>query len=455
MIATAPTTSPVHEHRADKASVSMLALGLAHAENALRALTLGQVDAIVDPDGHAYLLRSAQERLRQSERRLQAVIESVADVITVVNRGGVILSQSDAVRRVLGYKPEELVGRRLFDLIHDDDLPVIYSAFFNVIEGFRTTATVQFRHQAFDGSFRPIEATMDKLRDTSSPSVVMSMRPRTSPLHSHTELAPREAALAEALLGKDRFLAILSHELRTPLTPILLGVQELEDDERFAAARSTLTMIRRNIELQSRLLEELSEFTSVGQHKVRLHLESIDAHEVVRLVLGICQSELATAQIVVLLDLRATESQVMADSAKLQQVMWNLIKNAIKFSAPGSSICISTGNDPAGRLTIELADHGIGIEPALLPLVFESFQQGDGAIQQRFGGLGLGLFIARGLAEAQGGSLTALSEGHGKGATFRLTLNTVATSNPQSNARITDEVTYHGNGAENLMRNGQ
>jgi PAS domain S-box-containing protein len=436
MTATTPTTLPAHKHRADKASASMLALGLAHAENALRALTSDKVDAIVDPDGHAYLLRSAQEQLRRSERRLQAVIESVADVITVVNRGGVILSQSDAVRRVLGYQPEDLVGRRLFDLVHNDDLPAIYSSFFNVIEGFRTTATVQFRHQAFDGSYRPIEATLDKLRDASSPSVVLSMRPRASLLPSHTELAPREAALAEALLGKDHFLAILSHELRTPLTPILLGVQELEDEERFAAARSTLTMIRRNIELQSRLLEELCEFTSVGFHKVRLHLEPIDAHEVVRLALEICESELTSAQIVVLLDLRATERQVLADSARLQQVLWNLIKNAIKFSAPGTSICISTVNHPPDRLTIELVDHGIGIEPALLPLIFDSFQQGDLAMQQRFGGLGLGLFIARGLTEAQGGSLTALSEGRGKGATFRLTLNTAATSNTLSNARI-------------------
>jgi signal transduction histidine kinase len=112
-------------------------------------------------------------------------------------------------------------------------------------------------------------------------------------------------------------------------------------------------------------------------------------------------------------------------------------------------------NQPPNWLTIELADHGIGIEPALLPLVFDSFQQGDRAMQQRFGGLGLGLFIAKGLAEAQGGSLTALSEGRGKGATFRLTLNTASTSNPQSNARITDEVTYHGNSAENLIRNGR
>jgi signal transduction histidine kinase len=227
------------------------------------------------------------------------------------------------------------------------------------------------------------------------------------------------------LSGKDRFLAILSHELRTPLTPILLGVAELEEDERFVAARSTLTMIRRNIELQSRLIEELSEFTSVDQHKVRLHLESIDAHDVVRLVLGICQSELAAAHIVVLLDLRATESLVLADSARLQQVMWNLVKNAIKFSAPGSSI--SSLQRTPGRLTIEFADHGIG--SSRIPAAgIRSFQQVTRpAALWRPGPA----FHCQGIAEAQDGSLIR-SEGRAW-ATFRLTLHTAATSNPQSN----------------------
>jgi len=202
MTATTPTTPPARTHRADKANASMLALGLAHAENALRAFTSDEVDAIVDPDGHAYLLRSAQEQLRQRERRLQAVIESVADVITVVNRGGVILFQSDAVSRVLGYEPEELVGRGIFELVHEDDLSAVHFAYFNVIEGFHENATVQFRHRTRDGSYRMIEATLGKLRDAALQSVVISMRPRTSPPKSHTEPGLCGGVPAEASVGK-------------------------------------------------------------------------------------------------------------------------------------------------------------------------------------------------------------------------------------------------------------
>jgi signal transduction histidine kinase len=228
---------------------------------------------------------------------------------------------------------------------------------------------------------------------------------------------------AEAAPPKDRFLAMLSHELRTPLMPVLLGVDELGDDERFAAARPTLTMMRRNIEVQSRLLEELTDFTTVGQHKVRLRPEAIDAHEAVRYVLEICRGESGTALIEVRLDLRASESIVLADSVRLQQIMWNLLKNAIKFSPPGGDISITSANETPGNLTLEFTDHGIGIEPEFLPLLFEAFQQGANLPQHRHGGLGLGMFIAKELAEAQGGTLTVASEGRGKGATFRLTLN--------------------------------
>jgi signal transduction histidine kinase len=235
----------------------------------------------------------------------------------------------------------------------------------------------------------------------------------------------RETIGAQTLLAKDRFLAMLAHELCTPLAPALLGIQELQQDARFAEAGPALAMIRRNIELETRLLAELFDFTSLGQGKIRPRSQWVDAHEVIRLALETCRPEITAAQVQVLLDFRAPEAFVLADSVKLQQVMWNLLKNAVKFSPPRSTISISTFNDPTDRLAIEFADHGIGIEPELLPHIFDSFQQGDlspGRRGKDSGGLGLGLFIAKGLAEAQGGTLTALSEGHCKGATFCLTL---------------------------------
>src|SRR5687767_3760642 len=142
-----------------------------------------------------------------------------------------------------------------------------------------------------------------------------------------------------------------------------------------------------------------------------------------------CQSEIAAQQIAVRLGLRAAESNVRANSTELQQILWNLVRNAVKFSEPGGRIEISFANDAYGQHTVAVVDHGLGIEPALLPRVFDSFQQGD-RMEQQYGGLGLGLFIAKTLAEAQQGTLTVASEGRGKGATFRLTLQTTGAPEP-------------------------
>ena len=415
--------TPFHPtHHVGKAAA--LALRLAEAENALHALTSGQIDAIIGPGGKTYLLRPAQEYLRQNERQQQAVLDGAADLLTVVSRTGAILSENRAVQRLLGHAPAELVGTMLFELIHKEDLPVVYSAFINVMESSDNTATVHFRRLAHDGSYRLMEGTLGKLQDVSTEGVVFSLRPITSDPEG-MQLSRAGAATETSSPGKDRFLAMLVHELRTPMTPVLFGLAALLKDGRFAAAYPALTMIQRNIELQSRLLEELNDFAAVGQHKVRLRLASTDAHEAVRLVLEICGDEVAAAAIEVRLDLRAAQFMVLADPLRLQQVMWNLIKNAVKFSPQGGRVSISSVNDATGGLTLEFADRGIGIAPELLPLVFDPLQQGDDTMQRRYGGMGLGLFIARGLAEAHHGTLTVASGGRGEGATFRLSLRTI------------------------------
>lgn len=140
-----------------------------------------EVDVFVDADGNAHLRRPTGMPLRQDERRQRAMLESIADVVVVVNRGGVILFHNRAVRRVLGYGRDELAGSSIFELIHDEDLPQFYSAFFNVIEGFIEYATAQFRHRARDGTYRGIEATVGILRGVPFAGVVFSFRPIMDP----------------------------------------------------------------------------------------------------------------------------------------------------------------------------------------------------------------------------------------------------------------------------------
>ena len=153
-----------------------LALRLAHAENALHALTSGQVDAIVDSDGKAYLLRPAQEHFRQNQGRLHTVLESAADIITVLDRGSRIISQTRAANHLLGYEPGWLLNKPFFDFVHPEDLPKLYAAFFNVIEEFRPDALVEFRHRHRDGSYRLLETMVSKLRDVSVQQVILISR---------------------------------------------------------------------------------------------------------------------------------------------------------------------------------------------------------------------------------------------------------------------------------------
>jgi signal transduction histidine kinase/ActR/RegA family two-component response regulator len=247
-----------------------------------------------------------------------------------------------------------------------------------------------------------------------------------------------EAALEEqnriveqANQTKDNFLAMLSHELRTPLTPVLALVDMLERDcGNDRAVREAGAVIRRNVLLESRLIDDLLDLTRIGQGKLNLDRKSMDAHEAITQAVEICRSEIAAKQLNLGLELTASNSHLLADPAKLQQIIWNLLKNAIKFTPPMGAIRIISHNEGSRTLVISVRDTGIGIEPELIERIFTPFEQGDESLQRRHGGLGLGLAISKSIAEAHGASLLAQSDGRGHGATFTLRITTVTSTDP-------------------------
>jgi signal transduction histidine kinase len=237
----------------------------------------------------------------------------------------------------------------------------------------------------------------------------------------------KEAAEASSR-AKDEFLAALSHELRTPLTPVLAAVSAMLDDpETPAEVLPVLEMTRRNVTLEARLIDDLLDVTRIIQGKLTLQIERVDAHALILRALSICRHELHAAGLHLEMELTAPASHVEADSARLQQVFWNLLKNALKFTPRGGTLTIRSRNadDPETgglRLVVEVSDTGIGIEPEALPLIFNEFEQGGSAITRQFGGLGLGLAISRRVVERHHGRLTASSPGRGRGAAFTLDL---------------------------------
>lgn len=232
----------------------------------------------------------------------------------------------------------------------------------------------------------------------------------------------------EANATKDRFLAMLSHELRTPLTPVLAAVTMLErrpglDDQ----TRQTLQMARRNIELESRLIEDLLDLTRVTRGKLQLEKRRLDLCSSLAQAVDICRADFDNRGLDLRTDFASSPCIVEGDGARLEQVIWNLLKNAAKFTPRGGSVtlsCYRAGN----HAIVQVRDTGIGIEPEALDRIFNVFEQGEQSITRQFGGLGLGLAICKTLVELHDGTIRAHSDGKGKGAQFtvRLPLSAVA-----------------------------
>jgi signal transduction histidine kinase/DNA-binding response OmpR family regulator len=235
-------------------------------------------------------------------------------------------------------------------------------------------------------------------------------------LYAAAHKARAEAERANT--AKDQFLAMLSHELRTPLTPVLTSLLALERDDCVADdLRPSLEMIRRNVELEARLIDDLLDLTRVSKGKIQLNLEVVDAHKLLRNALEICQADVDQKHLTLALDLAAEHVEIEADPARVQQIFWNLIKNAVKFTPKGGHLDLRTSNDDAAELRVEITDNGVGIDPESLPKIFDAFEQGE---RMRFGGLGLGLAISKALVETHRGRITAASGGLNEGSTFTL-----------------------------------
>jgi PAS domain S-box-containing protein len=245
---------------------------------------------------------------------------------------------------------------------------------------------------------------------------------------SESELrAARDDALA-ASRAKDEFLATLSHELRTPLNPVLLLASEAAANLNLSEeVRADFEVISRSVALEARLIDDLLDLTRIAHDKLSLELKLHDVQSLLLQVIKSMQQELRDKGLTLTTRLEAPHATVIGDEVRLQQIFWNLIKNAVKFTQSGGEITVSTQIYPQRPdiLTIEVKDTGIGLTAAELTTVFNSFAQGEHSElenKRRYGGLGLGLTISRKIAELHSGSISAHSLGRNRGATFLVEL---------------------------------
>jgi len=231
--------------------------------------------------------------------------------------------------------------------------------------------------------------------------------------------------LLAASRAKDDFLATLSHELRTPLNPILLIASDaVNNHELPPRVRTDFDTIRKNVEIEARLIDDLLDLTRITHGKVILDKDFFDVHRILKDAVANVRDEMNQKQIVLKMDLKAAQHTAFADAVRLQQIFWNVLKNAVKFTPNGGQITIETAASE-NKLAVKITDTGIGMTADEASQIFTAFFQGKGAgnnNEHRFGGLGLGLAISQKLAEIHSGKILAASEGRDKGSTFTVEL---------------------------------
>jgi PAS domain S-box-containing protein len=364
------------------------------------------------------------------QAHLAAIVASSDDAIISKDLNGVVQSWNESAERIFGYTAAEMVGRPIAILVPADrpnEEPEILQ---RLRRGDRVDhfQTVRVRK---DGRRIDVSVTISPVKDTTGRIVGASkvarditqfkrvMAERQQLLESE-QAARREAERVNRV--KDEFLATLGHELRTPLNAILGWAQILRtgaDDPKELA--EGLETIERNARAQNQLIEELLDMSRIVSGKMRLDVQRVDLPQVIGDVVQATRPA-ANAKGIRLSQLCDPKAgPVTGDPARLQQVVWNLVANAVKFTPRGGSVQVFLQR-VSSHLEITVSDTGQGIKPEFLPHLFQRFNQADGSTTRHHGGLGLGLAIARHLVELHGGTIRATSPGEGAGATFTVTL---------------------------------
>lgn len=371
------------------------------------------------------------------------LLANVRDSVIVTDLEGVVTFWNEGATRLFGWTAEEMIGRPYADRLPEPSRGEVARWIGRIAAG-GAEFSGEWMDNRKDGSQIWIEASTRRISDAEgNPVGIMGVShdisDRKRAENDRDDLLARERAahaeIERANQAKDEFLAVLSHELRTPLTPVLTSVQLMERDLTLTEEqRETVMMIRRNIELEARLIDDLLDLTRISRGKLELFLAPVDVHLKIQHVAAICDADLKSKRLHFTLDLGAAHPQVRADAARLQQALWNLLKNAVKFTPEGGAIAIRTRDAEPGVVQIQVVDTGCGIAPDVLPTIFDAFVQGGREVTRRHGGLGLGLAITKRLVEMHGGDLHVSSEGPGKGSVFTLALPTVL----QAMAKPTD-----------------
>ena len=370
-------------------------------------------------------LERKTEELALSLSMMQATLDSTTDAIVVTDLSGNVRDFNEKYAEMMG------VSRELLNTADVRKLRKKFSQRFKdpeqfmarVMEIYATAPAESFEIlELKDGSVFERYSKIQSI-DQRPVGRVWSFRDVTERKRVEEKLQAAKIAAEKASKAKDDFLALLSHELRTPLTPALVAASYLAEHKDLSPEfREEMTAIWRNVQLEAHLIDDLLDVTRITRGKIEMHHAAVDVHRLLHDAVQIAQKDMLEKTIELAIDLGATHHYIWADPVRIQQVFWNVVNNAVKFTAKAGRIAIRSSNE-GGKFVFEISDTGIGIEPERQSRIFEAFDQGERSITRQFGGLGLGLAISKTLLDLHGGTISVHSEGKDRGTTFRVFLD--------------------------------
>jgi PAS domain S-box-containing protein len=372
---------------------------------------------------------STTSALHRTAEQFHILVDSLEEyAIYMLDPDGNVVTWNTGAQKIKGYTAEGIIGKNFACFYTAEDVAAGKPEH-NLREAARRG---HIRDQGLrvrkDGSTFEAEVVITALHDAKGNirSYSKVTRDITAQIRSR-EFEAEKIAAQKASKAKDDFLAALSHELRTPLTPALAAATCLEQNVAKLPPEfvEDLQIIKRNVQLQARLIDDLLDITRITRGKLRLDLESCDAHTIIHNAIETASSGIAGKKLKLSTQLDAREHHILADCIRLQQVFWNLINNAVKFTPLSGRIAIRTFNDERGQFHFEITDNGIGIERERLVSLFAPFEQANPSVTRQFGGLGLGLAISKHLVDLHHGTIEAESCGRSFGATFKVTLDAI------------------------------
>ena len=393
-----------------------VAYSLVHDDEGRPLHVIGQVEDITER-------KRAEEELRRSEARFRSLISNATDIITILDADGVVQDQSPSIEHLLGYDPEGLLGRNGFELVHPEDRAATRAAFSRTLADPVAVPTVEFRVRHAGGEWRWLAATgANLLADPDVAGVVINSRDVTDRKIAECELRQALEAAQAANRATNQFLALMSHELRTPLQSVL-GYAELlllNDGRGLSSDQAEdVQAIRRGAERVVALVGQMLDLSRMEAGQLTLEIKPMRLAEVIEQVRQDAAPLAAAKGLELAVTVPPDLPMISGDAERVRQIVLNLVGNAVKFTEAGTvSIDVRRVH---GGLQVAVSDTGIGIAPDALPHIFMEFRQAEAGLTRRYNGAGLGLAIAKRLAEQHGGHLGVTSQ-PGAGSIFTLVL---------------------------------